>query len=254
MSISRTDEAIRRIVELISVGHYTAGSRLPPESQLAATLGLSRNSMREAVKALEQAKILDVRRGDGTYVTSLRPQLLLHGMKLAIGLLDPRYLVELAEVRRLLEPAATGLAATRISDEELAGVRASLDAMRACEDDVEELIRHDYEFHRGIVRGTGNDLLESLLDGLHAPTLRGRVWRARTEVDSTAASIREHEALYAALAARDPGLAEAIALAHVASTQAWVRQLVEQGVDDAITDREPEPVPQVVPGGEERAC
>src|SRR5262245_48960983 len=72
-----TDEAIEKIKGMIVSGALRPGDRLPKESELAADLGLSRNSLREAVRALSLIRILDVRQGDGTYVTSLDPQLLL---------------------------------------------------------------------------------------------------------------------------------------------------------------------------------
>ncbi|GAB3817025.1 FadR/GntR family transcriptional regulator [Micromonospora zhanjiangensis] len=68
-----TDEAIAKIRGLIQSGELPPGTRLPPEQQLAAQMGLSRSGVREAVKVLESARVLDVRRGDGTYVTSLAP-------------------------------------------------------------------------------------------------------------------------------------------------------------------------------------
>jgi DNA-binding FadR family transcriptional regulator len=74
--VSLTDKAI----EQIRTGALPPGSRLPPEPDLAAQLGLSRNLAREAVKALAVARVLEVRRGDGTYVTSLQPSLLLEGL------------------------------------------------------------------------------------------------------------------------------------------------------------------------------
>ncbi|MDF2581206.1 MAG: FadR family transcriptional regulator, partial [Microbacterium sp.] len=75
-----TDEAIEKIKDMIVRGELAPGSRLPPEKDLAERLGLSRSSMREAVKALEVIRVLDVRRGDGTYVTSLEPKLLLEAI------------------------------------------------------------------------------------------------------------------------------------------------------------------------------
>src|SRR3954452_8936418 len=110
-----TDEAIAQIRTLIQSGQLRPGSRLPPEQQLAAELGLSRSSMREAVKALETARVLDVRRGDGTYVTSLAPNLLLQGLGFAIELLQDHNLLEVMEVRRMLERIATAAAASRIT-------------------------------------------------------------------------------------------------------------------------------------------
>src|SRR5918997_158263 len=108
--MSLTDEAITRIRRLIQSGQLRPGAKLPPEQQLAAQLGISRNPLREAVKALVVARVLDVRRGDGTYVTSLEPALLLEGLRLAVELLRDDSVLQLIETRRLLEPAATALA------------------------------------------------------------------------------------------------------------------------------------------------
>ena len=66
-----TDEAIEKIKEMVVSGELEPGQRLPKEDALASRLGLSRNSLREAVRALTFVRILDVRQGDGTYVTSL---------------------------------------------------------------------------------------------------------------------------------------------------------------------------------------
>ena len=72
-----TDEAIAKLRAMIQSGELPPGARLPPENQLATQIGISRGGVREAVKVLESARVLDVRRGDGTYVTSLEPKLLL---------------------------------------------------------------------------------------------------------------------------------------------------------------------------------
>ena len=100
-----TDEAILKIKEMILTGELGPGDRLPPEKELSERLGLSRSSMREAVKALEVIRVLDVRRGDGTYVTSLEPRLLLEAMSFVVDLHDDSSILELFAVRRILEPA-----------------------------------------------------------------------------------------------------------------------------------------------------
>src|SRR3954462_11465226 len=140
--MSLADQAISRIRDLIQSGELPPGTKLPPEQQLAAELGMSRNLTREAVKALVVARVLEIRRGDGTYVTSLEPALLLEGLGSAVELLHGDTLLELTEVRRLFEPVATGLAAARISDEALAEVARHLDAMTHARDDVELLNEH----------------------------------------------------------------------------------------------------------------
>src|SRR6059058_6132653 len=141
-----TDEAITKLRNMIQAGELRPGSRLPPEHQLAAEMGLSRSGVREAVKVLESARVLDVRRGDGTYVTSLAPQLLLEGLGFAIDLLQEHNLLEVIEVRRMLEPVATGAAAARIEEGSLAELRAILQQMEDTRDDIELMIQHDIAF------------------------------------------------------------------------------------------------------------
>ena len=110
-----TDEAIGKIKEMIISGRVRPGEKLPREADLAAELGLSRNSLREAVKALTLVNVLDVRQGDGTYATSLAPSLLLEALSFIIDFHRDDTVLEFLEVRRILEPAATGLAAVRMS-------------------------------------------------------------------------------------------------------------------------------------------
>ncbi|MER5374235.1 FadR/GntR family transcriptional regulator [Streptomyces sp. NPDC002553] len=229
--MSLTDKAITRIRELIATGALPPGSKLPPEQELAAQLGLSRNLAREAVKALSVARVLEVRRGDGTYVTSLQPSLLLEGLGGAVELLqgDPGAVLDLMEVRRLLEPAVAALAVARISDDGLAEVRRHLDAMRAARDDIERLTVHDAAFHRAIADITGNETLIMLLEGIAGRTLRARIWRGLVDTRAAGRTLAEHEAIYAALAARDAGLSQAAALLHVSSTEQWLREHLAPG-------------------------
>lgn len=218
-----TDEAISKLRNMIQSGELPPGSRLPPENQLAAQMGLSRSGVREAVKVLESARVLDVRRGDGTYVTSLTPKLLLEGVGFAVELLQGETLLEVMEVRRLLEPAATGLAAQRISDAQLALLADLLQEMKDKVDDAEGLVQVDMAFHRAVTSSTGNETLTSLLDGLSGRTVRARVWRGIVDGNVTHVTISEHQAIYSALLARDPALANAAALVHVNTSESWLR-------------------------------
>jgi len=227
--LSLTDKAIEQIRELIRTGALSPGSKLPPEPDLAAQLGLSRNLAREAVKALAVARVLEVRRGDGTYVTSLQPSVLLEGLGGAVELLqgDAGALLDLMEVRRLLEPAAAALAATRRSDEALAEVKQHLDAMREAREDVELLNAHDAAFHRAVVSATANETLLTILDGISGRTLRARIWRGLVDSQAAGRTLAEHEAIYEALALGDASLSQAAALMHVNSTERWLREHLE---------------------------
>jgi len=237
--MSLTDRAIDNIRELIQSGQLSAGSRLPSEPQLAAQLGVSRNLMREAVKALVLARVLEIRRGDGTYVTSLEPGVLLESLGSAVELLQGDTLLELTEVRRLFEPVATGLAASRISAQALARVEDHLAAMREARDDVELLNKHDAAFHRAVVGATGNQTLASLLDGISSRTVRARVWRGMIDGNAAERTLAEHEAIYDALAAGDAALAQAAALVHVNTTEKWLRKYLLDSPDSGTGDAAP---------------
>ncbi len=219
---SVTDDAIDKIQKLIISGSWGPGDRLPKETELAAQLGLSRNSLREAVRALSQLRVLEVRQGDGTYVTSLEPNLLLESTSFVSHLLIGESALELFEVRRLLEGAAAGLAAARIDSTGKEALRTKLEQMTEAET-VEELVEADVDFHAIIARATGNTFLTSLLASLSSRTMRARIWRGR-EVDNVLDVTRdEHRRVYEAIAGRDPELARAAAMAHIASGERWLR-------------------------------
>ncbi|MFG2437126.1 FadR/GntR family transcriptional regulator [Streptomyces sp. NPDC048508] len=217
-----TDEAIEKIKGMIVSGALRPGDRLPKESELAADLGLSRNSLREAVRALSLIRILDVRQGDGTYVTSLDPQLLLEALSFVVDFHRDDTVLEFLAVRRILEPAATAMAATLIGEAELDALDDQLDKLGP-EPSVEELVAADLDFHRGIVRASGNSVLCSLLDGLSGPTTRARVWRGLTQEDAVSRTLREHRAVLAALRDRDAEAARSWATVHIASVEQWLR-------------------------------
>lgn len=226
MAAPLTEAAIQQVRHLITTGQLVPGQRLPPEPELAESLGTSRSTVREAVRALVTAQVLDVRRGDGTYVTSLRPELLLAGIGAAADLLQGDFTLELLEVRRILEPAATRMAATRINDATLADLDTCLHQMSAARSQ-DELVQHDEEFHRLVAATTDNATLESMLTGVSSRMTRGRAWRGIVEAGATERTISEHAAILSALRARDPQLAEAAALLHVSTTETWFRNVLQ---------------------------
>lgn len=223
-----TDEAIEKIKAMIVAGELAPGDRLPPEKELSERLGLSRNSMREAVKALEVIRVLDVRRGDGTYVTSLEPRLLLEAMGFVVDMHDDDSLLEIFQVRRVLEAHATGVAAQRAGDDDIAALEHELLAVDAGTD-VETLVEHDVRFHGAIIALGGNRYLASLLDSLTSQTVRARVWRGLTEASAIDRTLREHRAIVEAISVHDVELATSLAVAHVAGVEGAIRTARQQG-------------------------
>jgi GntR family transcriptional regulator, transcriptional repressor for pyruvate dehydrogenase complex len=226
--MSVTDDAIEAIKQMIVDGELKPGDRLPREPDLAERLGLSRNSLREAVRALSLIHVLDVRRGDGTYVTSLEPSLLMDAMGFVVDFHRDDTVLQFLEARRVIEPVTTEMAATRMSTEDIEGLAALLDSL---DDDptVDQLVENDLEFHRRIAAGSGNAVLSSLVESVSGRTQRARTWRGITQEGVVEQTLAEHRAIQQALAARQVDVARALATMHIAGVEQWLRQtLVDQ--------------------------
>jgi len=225
MGAPRTEAVIQQVSEMIASGMLQPGGRLPPEAELVSRFGASRGTVREAVRALVTARVLDVRRGDGTYVTSLRPELLAEGIAFAADLMQPGFSIELIEVRRILEPAAAAMAASRIDAATLTNLRAILGRMREA-GSPDAMIAADAEFHSLVAQASGNITLASMLASLSGRTVRARVWRNISDEGAVADTFAQHEAIFAALNLRDAARAEAASLVHVATTEEWIRRIL----------------------------
>lgn len=218
-----SDRAIARIRDLIVEGELPPGQRLPPEKELAEALGVSRNALREAVKALELVRVLDARQGDGTYVTSLEAPVLSEALAFILDLHRDDSLLEIFEVRRMLEPRAAALAASRIDD---ATLRILDDAVAAVDPagSVDDLVAHDLTFHRTISAASGNGHLAGLLDALNGATVRARTWRGVTQGDVVQVTVAEHRGILEALRAHDAEGTRALAEQHIEGIEAWLRR------------------------------
>lgn len=228
--VSVTEAAILKIRQMILSGELRPGDRMPPEADLSERLGLSRSSLREAVKALEMVNVLDVRRGDGTYVTTLEPAMLTQAVGFVVELQQGQTALELMEVRRILETAAVRRAAVRIDATTLAQLA---EEVVACKDvDTEVLVQHDAQFHRLIAQAAGNAYLVGLLDALSPRTMRVRAWRAMTERGVVERTIAEHHAIMMALEARDADLASAWMTVHIRGVEEFLQQNLDV-IEDA---------------------
>ena len=217
-----TDEAIDKIKQMIVSGRVRPGEKLPREADLAAELGLSRNSLREAIKALTLINVLDVRQGDGTYATSLAPSVLMEALSFIVDFHRDDTVLDFLEVRRILEPAATALAAVRMSAEARTKLGELLATVNA-DTSVEALVVADLEFHRQIALGAGNPVLASLVDNMSGPTTRARIWRGMTEPHAVVRTLAEHQAIHDAIVAGDAELARSWATVHIAGIETWLR-------------------------------
>ena len=221
--MSVTTAAIDKIKRMIVSGQVGPGDKLPREKELAEALGLSRNSLREAVRALAALRVLEVRQGDGTYVTSLTPEMLLDVIGFGMELVKDPSLLEVFEVRRLLETAATAAATRRITQEDLAALRSCMARMDAARS-IEELVKVDEEFHHIVASATGNSVLVALLDNLSSRTLRARLWRGVVDSGVVEKTKQWHHAILQGIEARDPQIARAADLMHIVEGESWLRR------------------------------
>ncbi len=206
---SRSDTVVEGIKRMITEGPLRAGSRLPVEKDLALELGVSRGSLREGVRALASMGVLETRQGDGTYVTSLDPSLLLAPMSFLVDLQDLSDMSHVQAVRRVLETEAAGRAAITINDEaldEAESILASVDPFTSTSSSrsYEAFIDADIAFHRVVSHAAGNPALEALIEALSSRTLRARTWRAITEQGVLAVTHGEHRAILHSLRLHDP--------------------------------------------------
>ncbi|MFD7159630.1 FadR/GntR family transcriptional regulator [Kribbella sp. NPDC059898] len=218
-----TDIAIEKIKAMILDGRLKPGDKLPREADLAEQLGISRSPLREAVSVLSMLRILDVRRGDGTYVTSLTPDLLLETMSFIIDFHQDSSILDLFEVRRALEPMAAEKAARLMADDAAGQLLALTEAVDP-DSPIGDLVANDLEFHHRIAAAAGNPVLCSLIDSVAGRTHQARAWRAVTQENAFEQTQREHRAIALAIAERQPTVAAALSLTHVAGIENWIRR------------------------------
>lgn len=228
--MSVTTAAINSIRLMISSGELRPGDRLPAEQELADQLSVSRGSLREAVRALAQINVLDVRRGDGTYVTSLAPSELLSGLSFAMELLQTQAVDEVLEVRRMLFPGATALAAQRVTEEQLAAMHAVIDELETATDPA-EVARLQRCFQGLVGEATGNETLSSILSAiqLRDENLR-RVWL--TSPRRRALALAHDRMLLDAFERRDSEMARSIATVRVDTREQWIERLRSSATGD----------------------
>ncbi len=194
------DQVIDQIKSLLAGGDLRPGNRLPPERQLAEMLGVSRPSLREALRALEYAGVLETRVGEGVFVTDGNNIL---ANNLQVSHLVKQYaLEEMIEVRKVIEAATVRLAIER-------GAEEDFEALRKVHDDSKKMVHHkehfvlaDYAFHQALAEAGGNSIFVAMLQ-----TMRHMMSEFNIEILSTIKGrktvLQHHDAILDALNARN---------------------------------------------------
>lgn len=217
-STTPVSEVAERLLAYFTSGQIAAGTRLPSERQLSASLGVGRSAVREALAALEILGIVVVRPGSGTYLRDSASELLPRTLSWGMMLGAPRTR-ELVELRGGLEVQAARLAAEHISDEAIGQLGQHLDAMRAGRGNLATFVEADARFHGEIAQSAGNQVLQELLQSIRSLL---RIWadRALEADDDAATAVDEHAAVFTAIRDRDPDAAAAAMAAHMKTAAA----------------------------------
>ena len=217
----KADGVRNRLGLRIVAGDYAPGERLPTEAQLTRELGVSRPSLREGLKALQQKGLVESRTRRGTIALGkdhwdLLDRDVLGWMALAPP--DHEFLLSLLEARTIFEPAAARLAAQRATPAQITGIdRAFVGMTQSLPDDVEACCRHDLAFHEAIIGAAGNVVLGRLASAIRTALLTSFRLSANAR-ESYESSLTEHGAVADAIRRRSPEDAERAMRALLAGT------------------------------------
>ena len=161
-----TSSLIALFKRLIAEGTLSPGDRLPPERELAERVGVSRSSLRPALKVLENMGLISQRVGSGTTLNPVAASILSEPLEFLI-LLEGISFQELMEARLIVEPELAARAAERASEGELQPMRQALVRMKASVADPVRFAQADLAFHQAVYRAAGNRVCTMLFTVVH---------------------------------------------------------------------------------------
>lgn len=202
-SDSVVDRAVKQIMESIVSGKLKMGDKLPSEHELVETMSISRNSLREAIKILSAMGIVDVRRGDGTYVCKTCKPTVLDSMIYGM-LMEVSGDQEIIELRQLLDENILTLALKKCSVEEIDELQGMIGEMEELfeQGKIEEAAKKDYDFHMKLSQCARNPLLEHIVAGVYGLFQNSIANNIRTEA-LFAMAVEHHQEIVDCLRSRD---------------------------------------------------
>ncbi len=194
-------------------GTFPPGEPLPSERHLAERFGVSRGSIRDALRTLETIGLLETRHGQGTYPLELSVERLVAPLA---SVMSYRHDLqeELMDVRRMFEPAVARAAAQRATEEDLADLQNTLDSQRQKLKSGQSAITEDTAFHAILARATRNRVIMSIMATLNDLLVESRT-QSLLQKGRPSRSLDGHEAVVAALRRRDPDGASLAMSTHI---------------------------------------
>lgn len=212
--LTLVDQVVNQMESLIESEEWSVGTKIPPEPELVKRLGVSRNSIREAVRALVHVGMLEARPGDGTYVRASS-----HFKAALARRIQKSDVAQTLEVRNCLEMEAALLAALRRTSDDADVVKDCLrrSNMAANREDLAAFVEEDIELHRAVVAATHNSVLIDLY-GHMTDSLRESIYDtvSKTKLKE---HYNTHKDLVESIIAQDPNRAENAVQAHIKAFQ-----------------------------------
>lgn len=210
-----SEKLARDLEQLLQDGVWRPGDQLPGERDLASRFGVSRSSVREALRILELHGWVEIRQGDGTRVASPSESF---GRRLRSRLHQEDFILELFEVRRILEPAVAALAAERSHSQGVARLEELLAQQQAAKGDLYRFVELDMVFHKTLADMSRNAVLSEIVGLLEVELRQIRLVstakRYRPQV-----TLSEHLRILEAIRASDPEAARQAMLAHLSTVE-----------------------------------
>ena len=197
------EQIVSQIEKRIVAGELKVGDQLPSEKELAEQFAVSRTAVREAIKALREKRLVEIRPGRGTFITNDAPEAMRHSLGLLMKYGTLNGFSHLVEVREILEPEIAALAATRITEEQIAAMQDAIAVMDTALDHVDVFVEADLDFHLAMAEATQNPiipvLMDSIIDMLREQRKRTGVTRGGLERGQY-----HHKQIVQAIIRRDP--------------------------------------------------
>ena len=207
------EEVADRIRVLMLDGTFPPGEPLPSERHLAERFGVSRGSIRDALRTLETIGLVETRHGQGTFPLELSVERLVAPLASVMAYRSDLQ-TELLDVRRMFEPAVARAAALRATEEDLADLQRVLDAQRQKLKTGQSAITEDTAFHAILARATRNRVVMSIMATLNDLLVESRT-QSLNQKGRPARSIEGHESVVAALRRRDADAASQAMYDHI---------------------------------------
>lgn len=216
-----SDQIFQYLFQEIKAGRMKPGDKLPNERELSQALGVSRPSLREALRAMTQLGLVTTRHGGGTYINNY-DDAYLRSILQYITVISDDLLIDLIQVRKTLEAEATRLAAENATEEDLQKIenyaKKRADLCERYRDDLnavrQELNALDYDFHKSIAEASKNKVIAAFILSIHS-TFTEHQNRAAAKAPIASAVNKKHFEIVEALKHRDAKLAKALMYEHL---------------------------------------